>query len=123
MIRKKLTDDFYEDEFWSQDTKTQRMNVEFMFKLQKLRTVVGVPFVISSGWRTVAYNSLKGGATASKHLIGTAADIDHQHWDSATKHKFITAACVLGFSVGIYPKHFHVDNRMEPRVLWLTLPD
>jgi uncharacterized protein YcbK (DUF882 family) len=121
MNRKKLSTDFFEDEFWSPDTKTAKMQAEFIYKLQKIRTIVGVPFVITSGYRSPEYNAIKGGASSSMHLIGQAVDIDHTNWDGATKHKFISAASVLGFSIGIYPKHFHIDNRMTTRVLWIEL--
>lgn len=121
MIRKKLSTDFFEDEFWSPDTKSAKMQPEFIYKLQKLRTVLGIPFIISSGFRSPEYNAIKGGASSSLHLLGQAVDIDHTRWDGATKHRFISAASALGFSIGIYPKHFHIDNRMSERVLWIEL--
>lgn len=43
--------------------------------LEKLRTAVGVPLIIHSGYRTTAYNRRVGGATQSQHLQGRAADI------------------------------------------------
>jgi len=121
MIRKKLSIDFYEDEFYSPDTQTAKMSAEFIYKLQKLRTVVGVAFRISSGFRSPEYNALKGGASDSQHLYGMAADIDHTQWDGATKFKFVSAASALGFCIGIYPKHFHVDCRTTTKVLWIDL--
>lgn len=122
-MRKKLSADFFEDEFWSPDTNTAKMSHEFIYKLQKLRTVVEVPFLIGpgGGFRTREYNSRMGGAEDSMHCHGIAADIDHTRWDGATRFKFISAACALGFSVGIYPKHFHVDTRMGTKVLWVSL--
>lgn len=118
-MRKKLTADFYEDEFYSPDTRTARMETEFMYKLQKLRNVVGLPFQIDSGWRTAAYNAILQGASDSKHMEGIAADINHQNWDGSIKFQFISAASALGFSIGIYEKHFHVDTRKGPKVLWI----
>lgn len=122
-MRKKLSVDFYEDEFWSPDTNTAKMNHEFIYKLQKLRTVVDVPFLIGpgGGYRTREYNQRMGGAEDSMHCHGIAADIDHTGWDGVTRFKFVSAACALGFSVGIYPKHFHVDTRSGPKVLWVSL--
>ena len=123
MSRKKLSADFFEDEFWSPDTNTAKMNAEFIYKLQKLRTVVGVPFQIGpgGGFRTEEYNARMGGAKDSMHKQGIAADIDHTRWDGATRFQFISAACALGFSVGIYPKHFHVDTRSGTKVLWVKV--
>lgn len=122
-MRKKLSADFYEDEFWSPDTNTAKMNGEFIYKLQKLRNIVGVPFMIGEGggYRTHEYNARMAGAPDSRHMEGIAADIDHTRWDGITRFKFISAACALGFSVGIYPKHFHIDNRLGPKVLWVSL--
>lgn len=119
MQRKKLTDDFFEDEFYSPDTKTASMNPEFMIKLQRLRTTVGVPFRIGSGWRTREYNAIVKGGEDSEHMEGNAADIDHSAWNGHTRRKFLMAALALGFSVGIYRSHFHVDNRTGLKVVWI----
>jgi uncharacterized protein YcbK (DUF882 family) len=123
MNRKKLSVDFFEDEFWSPDTNTCKMSHEFIYKLQKLRTIVGVKFLIApgGGYRTEEYNARMGGAADSKHKEGIAVDIDHTRWDGVTRLKFIAAASALGFSIGIYPKHFHVDTRSDPKVLWVSL--
>jgi uncharacterized protein YcbK (DUF882 family) len=118
-MRKKLSADFFEDEFYSPDTKTAKMEPEFVYKLQKLRNVVGVGFKISSGYRSEAYNAILGGSSESYHVKGMAADVDHQGWNGETKFKFVAAASALGFSIGIYDKHFHVDTRLGPKVLWI----
>jgi uncharacterized protein YcbK (DUF882 family) len=118
-MRKKLSANFFEDEFFSPDTKTAKMEPEFIYKLQKLRNVVDVNFVISSGYRTEAYNAILGGASESYHCKGIAADIDHQGWNGEIKFKFVSAASALGFSIGIYDKHFHVDTRLGPKILWI----
>lgn len=119
MSRKKLTADFFEDEFWSPDKNFAKMEPEFMLKLQKLRSTLGVVFTVSNGYRTSEYNARIGGASKSLHLTGQAADIDHTAWDGATKLKFLGAAIALGFSIGIYRKHFHVDTRTGTKVLWI----
>jgi uncharacterized protein YcbK (DUF882 family) len=118
-MRKKLSADFFEDEFYSPDTRSAKMEPEFIYKLQKLRNVVGTPFTISSGFRSQAYNAIKGGAGSSLHLSGMAADIDHTGWTGEIRFKFVAAASALGFSIGIYDRHFHVDTRLGPKVLWI----
>ena len=118
-MRKKLTADFFDDEFWSPDKNFAKMEPEFMLKLQKLRSTVGVPFTISSGYRTAEFNARIGGARESLHLTGQAADIEHIGWDGATKLKFLGTAIAMGFSIGIYRKHFHVDTRTGVKVLWI----
>jgi len=43
-------------------------------ELQKVRTKIGKPFVITSGYRTPAHNKAVGGAKNSWHMKGLAAD-------------------------------------------------
>lgn len=117
--RVRLTTDFYADEFESPDTGESRMQPEFMQKLQRLRTTCGWTFSVKSGYRTVAYNKKIGGEDNSYHVQGMAADISHRGWSGIQRYKFVSAALSLGFSIGVYDAHFHVDNRMEPRVLWI----
>lgn len=118
-MRKKLTADFFEDEFWSPDKNFAKMEPEFMLKLQKLRSTVGVVFTVSSGYRTAEFNARIGGAKESLHLTGQAADIEHIGWDGATKLKFLGTAIAMGFSIGVYRKHFHIDTRTGVKVLWI----
>lgn len=117
---KKLTADFYEHEFDSPDTGECKMDSKFMTVLQALRTKVGVKFIITSGYRTPEYNALKKGEDDSLHLKGLAADVSHETWDGLTKHRFIREASEMGFSIGIYPRHFHIDFRNAPTVLWIA---
>lgn len=118
-MRKKLTADFFEDEFWSPDKNFAKMEPEFMLKLQKLRSTLGVAFTVSSGYRTAEFNARIGGAKESLHLTGQAADIEHIGWDGATKLKFLGTAIAMGFSIGVYRKHFHIDTRTGVKVLWI----
>lgn len=118
-MRKKLTADFFDDEFWSPDKNFAKMEPEFMLKLQKLRSTLGVAFTVSSGYRTAEFNARIGGAKESLHLTGQAADIEHIGWDGATKLKFLGTAIAMGFSIGVYRKHFHVDTRTGVKVLWI----
>lgn len=43
--------------------------------LQPLRDELGVPIVVSSGYRSPLVNQAVGGAAASDHMVGRAADI------------------------------------------------
>lgn len=91
-------------------------------KLQVLRDRVGVPVVITSGYRCPAYNRRPepngvGGATQSQHMLGRAADIQVQGY---TPQQIAEIAKELGFSfIGIYDTFTHVDVRTgvsEPMV-------
>lgn len=116
---KKLTDHFYEHEL-ACPTGECRMGPHFMILLEALRVRVGVEFLITSGYRTPEYNAmLKGAADQSMHQYGRAVDVSHEKWDAGTKWAFIRAATELGFSIGIYKKHFHIDDRTGPSVLWI----
>lgn len=119
MNGRKLSANFYDHEFWSPDKNFAKMEPEFIFKLQKLRTVMDVPFTITSGYRTEEFNARIGGAADGYHPKGMAADISHMGWDGPTKHKFLMSALTLGFSVGVYRKHFHVDTRTGNKMLWI----
>jgi uncharacterized protein YcbK (DUF882 family) len=117
---RKLTDHFYEHEL-ACPTGECRMDPAFLIVLEALRVRVGVEFIITSGYRTPEYNArLKGHAGQSMHCLGIAVDVDHQKWDGATKHKFVREATALRLSIGIYPKHFHIDFRAAPQVLWIV---
>lgn len=45
------------------------------YVLERLRSVVNKPVIVSSGYRCSELNKAIGGATTSQHLLGQAADI------------------------------------------------
>ena len=84
----------------------------FLDLLQVLRDIVGVPFIVTSGFRCRIHNdSLPNSVTNSRHLHGDAADISRGGWDGQLLRKFVFEALKLGFSVGIYPTYIHIDQR------------
>lgn len=56
---------------------TALMNIQELVNkvLQPLRDGLGVPIIITSGYRSPALNAAIGGATNSQHMKGEAADI------------------------------------------------
>ena len=46
--------------------------------LDPLRSMIGRPFIITSGYRSQRVNELIGGSKTSQHLLGKAADIHVQ---------------------------------------------
>jgi uncharacterized protein YcbK (DUF882 family) len=66
-----------------------------------------VPFVITSGFRTLAQNQACGGAPNSTHLLGEAADIacsDQNRW------QILQGALKAGFvRIEVCTKHIHLD--------------
>ena len=75
----KLTANFNKSEFDSKDGASMPASVlinvkELAKNLQVLRDEVKKPIAITSGYRSPAHNRAIGGASASKHLLGQAAD-------------------------------------------------
>jgi hypothetical protein len=65
------------DEFDSPDHKGSGVNMDsnFLELLNNARQIAGIPFKISSGYRTIEHNQKVGGVSNSSHLSGLAADI------------------------------------------------
>jgi len=98
------------------------MNTEFMGKLENLRQEVGVPFIITSGYRCPAHNQKVGGAVTSAHLYGQAADIKLAGSDAA---RLVARAASLGITGlglkqhGDYDaRYVHVDTRHDTFTVW-----
>lgn len=113
-------------EFDSRDEKGERvagsgqhMQPVFMQKLDVARAMAGIPFVITSGFRTPAHNRRVGGAINSAHMRGFAADIAVQNDEQFTK---IATACFLaGFRrFGVMKNALHVDcdPQLKSPALW-----
>jgi len=110
---------FSSEEFDSPDLPNSGINMDevFLNMLDNTRSRAGIPFKITSGYRTAAYNEGlrdKGykAATNSSHLRGYAADISAT--DSATRYKILKAAIETGFKrIGIAKTFIHLDNDPE----------
>jgi len=114
----KLTDNFRYGEFWSNSTSGKKIeppeelydNVLLVAnELQKVRTAIGRPIRITSGYRTKEWNTIVGGAKSSKHLLGLAADIKVY---IPQKELLIYLGRYTGFNgFGISDSFTHVDVR------------
>lgn len=76
--------------------------------LDKARTIAGVPFVITSGMRTVAENEAAGGVPNSAHLRGLAADIACTPQTTQAIEKGLYGAGIPFFKEGCV-LHIHAD--------------
>jgi len=77
--------------------------------LDKAREIAGIPFVINSGYRTLAHNAEVGGTEDSSHTKGLAVDLRARN---STEHFLITKGLILaGFNriSKKYPMHIHCD--------------
>ncbi len=87
--------------------------------LEKTRQKAGVPFVITSGYRSPAHNRKVGGVSSSSHLSGHAVDIRCAR--SSDRFKIIAAALAAGFNrIGVSGRFLHLDNdpKKPKNVIW-----
>ena len=84
-------------------------------QLQVLRDHIGRPITITSGYRSPEHNKKVGGAKASKHVLGMAADFKVEGLTPATVIKDIEVLIMtnqmLEGGIGIYPSWTHYDHR------------
>ena len=102
----------------------KHMDRDFLELLDTAREEAGIPFKITSGFRTHAYNKdlIERGYQASpnsSHLKGCAADI--ACGNSEQRSIIIRALINVGFTrLGISKTFIHVDNDPgKPDAVWL----
>lgn len=112
---------FTEGEFrrCSPPCSLQDMNQALMTRLDNARYQAGIPFVLNSAFRSVAYEKSKGRAGTSSHTKGLAVDI-RCNTDS-NRYKIITALLDNGFTrIGIGKTYIHadIDPNKTQKVIW-----
>ena len=98
----------------------KNMDEGFLDSLDNARTIAGIPFIITSAWRSPEHNKKVGGTPNSSHLKGLAVDIVAD--DSRKRFTILQALIAAGFTrIGIAKTFIHVDGDTEkdPRVTWL----
>jgi uncharacterized protein YcbK (DUF882 family) len=113
---------FDSEEFDSPDSPGSgiKMNLAFIQKLDLLRTTLGFPLKISSGYRTPKHNLKVGGEPNSAHMDAIAADI--VAIDSRTRYLIVSYAIRSGFNrIGIGKTFVHLDmsGALPQEVIWL----
>jgi hypothetical protein len=86
------------------------IDTEAMDMLQRLRTNLNKPLILTSAYRSPEHNRKVGGAKASKHMEGIAFDV---RMDNHDPHTFEAAARAAGFTgFGYYVKSgfMHIDT-------------
>ena len=86
-----------------------KMNKDFLLKLDELRDKCKIPLKINSSYRSPEYNKSIGGATGSFHVLGRAVDIACNN--STTRAIILKNALSMGLSCGVYKTWIHVDDR------------
>lgn len=88
------------------------MDQDFLEMLDEARSRAGVPFAITSGYRSEEHNASVGGQRDSSHLKGCAADI--VAYTSRDRFLIVTALLEAGFDrIGIGEDFIHVDSDWE----------
>lgn len=101
------------EEFDSPDlpnSGSANMCPKFMEMLETARGIAGIPFIITSGYRTKAHNKSIG-SKSTNHTTGRAADIAATN--SRDRFLIISALLQAGFNrigIDIKRKFIHVDS-------------
>jgi uncharacterized protein YcbK (DUF882 family) len=107
---------FKADEFSCKHCGQNKMQPEFMDKLQELRNLYGKPMKITSGYRCPKHPIEAAKKASGAHSTGLAADIGV---DGGEAHKILSLAMQLGFTgIGVQQKgagrFIHVDLVKSP---------
>jgi len=112
-------------EFDSPDLPNSGINMDsgFLTKLEEARAIAGIPFRITSGYRTKEYNQSlrdKGykASPNSSHLIGVAADIAVS--SGHDRYVVLNALIRAGFKrIGVAKTFIHCDtDDSKPNSVW-----
>lgn len=97
-----------------------KMSEDFMLMLDNARGIAGIPFKITSGYRSEQHNIKVGGRVGSSHTKGLAADIAAR--SSNERGLIMRALYLAGFNrIGLdFAGFIHVDldNTKAQDVLW-----
>jgi len=108
------------DEFDSPDHKGIGVNMDsnFLELLNNAREIAGIPFKITSGYRTADHNRKVGGVQNSSHLNGLAADISIG--SGQERYIVLNALIKAGFKrLGIAKTFIHCDtDNSKPNSVW-----
>jgi hypothetical protein len=78
----------------------------------EIRNRIGKPIHVNSGWRCKTHNANVGGATASQHLWGTAADLGAPIGTTPEEISKVAEELMPGFGgIGVYSWGIHIDTR------------
>ena len=105
------------DEFACKHTGKNKIDPDFVSKLDVLREVCGFPFTITSGYRDVTHPAEARKSKGGVHTQGIAADIAVSN--GIERAAIIKNAIELGFNgIGVARGFIHVDTREAPLVVW-----
>jgi len=110
---------FKDHEFNCKHTGKNEMDPEFLEELDELRRRVGVPFVVTSGYRDATHPAETAKDKPGTHNQGIAVDI--RCLSSQFRYSVIKNALAMGFKgIGIGDTFIHLDKRRtEHPVMWV----
>lgn len=96
----------------------KNMDINFLYKLEHARELAGIPFRITSGYRTKEHNQAVNGVPGSSHLIGVAADIAVSN--GSERFIILNALIKAGFKrIGVAKTFIHCDtDDSKPDSVW-----
>lgn len=92
------------------DTFT-RLDLGVLVLLQTIREDFGYPVIVSSSYRSKAYNKSKSHATASRHIVGDALDSHPENMARLPEYKKLIIEMDIPGGMGLYPSFVHIDTR------------
>ncbi len=98
----------------------QDMRQETMNRLDEARRIAGIPFVLSSAYRSSAWDKERGRSGTGAHTLGCAVDI--RCASDAARWKIVDALIAAGFErIGIAKTFIHADDSdmHSQRVVWV----
>lgn len=105
---------------WFKDQEILGLDSNLVEMLDHARGIAGVPFVITSGRRSVAENATAQGVENSAHLRGLAVDLACPL--PGNRFKMVQALLMAGFRrIGVYNLHLHCDTDLSlpAPVMWV----
>ena len=87
------------------------VGVSLLMVLDDVREYFGKPVIVVSGCRCKQHNAAVGGAKASKHVLGIAADIKVRGVEPIEVYGYLTEKYPNKFGIGLYKTWVHVDTR------------
>jgi zinc D-Ala-D-Ala carboxypeptidase len=94
-------------------SEIEGLALNFVELLQRARDIAGVPFIITSGYRSPASNAAAGGVNSSLHCQGLAVDLRAPQ-GTFDRDRILWGLAHAGFKqVGFYTNHVHVE--LDPK--------
>ena len=109
---------FKREDFDCQETGENEMDPEFIRRVDELRSAVGRPLYITSGYRSPRHSLEAKKSKPGTHAQGIACDIAVAN--GVERRQLVKQAFYLGFTgIGIHKTFVHVDMRETEPVLWV----